>query len=257
MNKVKIKSASQIEAMRRSGRLLADVFKAMETIVKPGVSTMAVNDFVTAYICSELNARPASIGQYGYRYALNASINDVICHGIPSKDDVLGQTDIVNFDVTLEYGGYIADSSQTYIMPEASTAARALVDNAYQAMLCGIRAVKPGARLGDVGFAIQKHAERAGYSVVREYCGHGIGREMHEAPEVLHYGRPATGLALKPGMTFTIEPMINQGSARARTMSDGWTVRTADGGLSAQWEHTILVTQSGFEVLTLREGEVI
>ena len=257
MTKVTIKSASQIEAMRRSGQLLADVFNAMEPMVRPGVSTMEVNDFVTAYICSELNARPASIGQYGYRYALNASINDVICHGIPSKEDVLGHADIVNFDITLEFGGYIADSSQTYIMPEASDGARALVANAYQAMVCGIRAVKPGARLGDVGYAIQKHAERAGYSVVREYCGHGIGRAMHEAPEVLHYGRPASGLPLMPGMTFTIEPMINQGSARARTMSDGWTVRTADGGLSAQWEHTILVTPSGFEVLTLRAGEEI
>jgi len=198
-----------------------------------------------------------SKGQYGYAYTLNSSVNNVVCHGVPSKDYSLRASDIVNIDITLEKNGFIADSSKMYVLSEASPEARRLVNTSYAAMWEGIREVKPGNTLGDIGYAIQRHAERAGYSVVRDYCGHGIGREMHEAPQVLHYGRKGLGMALQPGMTFTIEPMINQGSYKTKAKKDGWTVVTKDGKLSAQWEHTILVTEDGYEVLTLREGEVI
>ena len=181
----------------------------------------------------------------------------MVCHGVPSKTKKLLAKDIINIDITLEKNGFIADSSKMYVMQKASPQAVKLVNTAYQAMIKGIQIVKPKMTLGDVGHAIQTHAESAGYSVVREYCGHGIGREMHEAPQVLHYGRKGTGLELKAGMTFTIEPMINQGSFRTKTKKDGWTVVTRDKKLSAQWEHTILVTETGYEVLTLRDGELI
>ena len=241
--------------MREAGQLLARVFGALDEFVAAGVTTMAINEFVEHYIVETLKSRPASKGQYGYEYALNTSVNEVICHGVPSVAKVLRKGDIVNLDITLEKNGYIADSSKMYSIGEVSPLARRLVKVTYEAMWKGIDAVKPGARLGDIGHAIQSHAEAAGYSVVREYCGHGIGREMHEDPQVLHVGRPGTGMTLKPGMTFTIEPMINQGTARTKLMRDGWTVITKDRKLSAQWEHTVLVTGSGVEVLTLRDEE--
>jgi methionyl aminopeptidase len=219
------------------------------------MSTMQVNDLVDGFITDKLEARPASKGQYGYAYALNASPNNVVCHGVPSDADVLRSGDIVNFDITLEKNGYIADSSKTYLVGEVAPQARRLVQVTYEAMWKGIRAVRPGARLGDVGHAIERHARRHGYSVVREYCGHGIGREMHEPPQVLHWGRPQTGLMLREGMVFTIEPMLNQGRDTVRTEDDGWTVVTCDGQLSAQFEHTVAVTRSGVRVLTLRPGE--
>ncbi|WP_442960207.1 type I methionyl aminopeptidase [Pseudoalteromonas sp. A25] len=241
--------------MRESGKLLAQVFVMLDDVVKPGISTMAVNNLVEQFIVQELKARPASKGQYGYEFVLNSSVNHVVCHGIPCESQVLTDTDIVNFDITLEKNGFIADSSKMYVMPNASDEAKKLVTATEQAMWQAIKLVKPGIRLGDIGHIISKLAHQNGYSVVREYCGHGIGEQMHEAPNVLHYGKPNTGLALKSGMTFTIEPMINQGSARVKTKKDGWTVVTKDKKLSAQTEHTILVTDSGFEVLTLRPEE--
>jgi len=250
-----IKNAEQAELMRESGRLLAQVFAMLDDFVKPGVTTMAINDEVERFITQELQARPASKGQYDYPYTLNSSVNEVVCHGMPNTTHPLKSSDIINLDITLEKNGFIADSSKMYVMPDASPAARKLVKTTYQAMMAGIEVVKPGARLGDVGHAIQQVAEAEGYSIVREYCGHGIGREMHEEPQVLHYGRPNTGLELKPGMTFTIEPMVNQGSYRTKTKKDGWTVVTRDKKLSAQWEHTILVTDDGYEILTLRAEE--
>ena len=217
---------------------------------------MEINDRVERFIVDELNSRPASKGQYDYPYVLNTSVNEVVCHGMPKASQRLKSGDIVNVDITLENGGYIADSSKMYLIGDVSPAARRLVQTTYDAMWRGIEAVRPGARLGDIGSAIQRCAEGAGYNVVREYCGHGIGREMHEEPQVLHFGRPGTGPELREGMTFTIEPMINQGSHKTKVKKDGWTVVTRDKKLSAQWEHTILVTAGGCEVLTLRPEEM-
>ncbi len=256
-NGVTIKNDQEIVLMRQAGKLLAKVFTMLDEFVKPGVSTMAINNRVEAFIVEELESRPASKGQYGYQYVLNSSINEVVCHGVPSENQILKAKDIINLDITLEKNGFIADSSKMYVMPEASPIARRLVDVTYQAMWQGIKQVKPGATLGDIGHAIQTFAESHGYSIVREYCGHGIGQEMHEAPQVLHYGMAGQGMKLKPGMTFTIEPMVNQGGAKTKTKRDGWTVVTRDKKLSAQSEHTVLVTETGYEVLTLRPEEVL
>lgn len=255
MNNITIKTADEIELIRESGRLLASVFKMLDSIIIPGISTMEINDKVESYIVNELQARPASKGQYGYQYVLNTSLNEVVCHGVPKEDEILKAKDIINVDITLEKNGFIADSSKMYVMPEASPLARKLVKDTYAAMWEGIKQVKPGATLGDIGSAIQHYAESKGYSVVREYCGHGIGREMHEDPQVLHYGIRGKGVVLKEGMTFTIEPMINQGGMKIKTKKDGWTVVTRDKKLSAQSEHTVLVTKDGYEVLTLRDEE--
>ncbi len=257
MPAVKIKTQEQIRLMRESGHLLAKVFTDLDRFIEPGVSTMQINDRVEDFIVNTLNARPASKGQYGYEYVLNCSPNEVVCHGVPSVNKRLLPKDIINIDVTLEKNGFIADSSKMYVMDKASPQAIRLVNTTYNALVAAIRQVKPGTTLGDIGYAIQTHAETRGYSVVKEYCGHGIGRDMHEAPQVLHYGRKGTGLELKPGMTFTIEPMINQGGCKTKVKKDGWTVVTKDKKLSAQWEHTILVTETGYEVLTLRPGENI
>ena len=241
--------------MAESGRLLANVFGYLDRMNLIGMSTLQVNDLIDGFIVDELQARPASKGQYGYAYALNASPNHVVCHGMPSAADILESGDIVNFDITLEKNGYIADSSKTYLVGEVSPMAQRLVQVAHEALWKGIKTVRPGARLGDVGHAIERHARRSGYSVVREYCGHGIGREMHEEPQVLHWGKPNTGLVLREGMVFTIEPMINEGRAAVQTEEDGWTVVTRDGQLSAQFEHTVAVTRNGVQVLTLGAGE--
>ncbi|EJN01755.1 type I methionyl aminopeptidase [Herbaspirillum sp. YR522] len=249
------KRPEEIALMAEAGKLLAAVFAHLDQLDLIGRSTMQVNDMVDDFIVGELDARPASKGQYGYAYALNASRNHVVCHGVPSPADVLQSGDIVNFDITLEKHGYIADSSKTYLVGQVSAPARRLVQVTYEAMWKGIKAVRPGARLGDIGHAIEQHARKNGYTVVRQYCGHGIGREMHEPPEVLHWGRPNTGLRLQEGMVFTIEPMINQGKHDVETEDDGWTVVTCDGKLSAQFEHTIAVTRNGAQVLTLRAGE--
>ena len=255
MNKVQIKTEDEIVLMREAGKLLAKVFKMLDSFICEGVTTMEIDTQVETYIVDVLHARPASKGQYGYEYSLNSSINDVVCHGVPSTSHRLKARDIVNIDITLEKNGFISDSSKMYVLSTASPEAKRLVKTTYEAMWKGIKSVKPDATLGDVGHAIQKHAESAGYSVVREYCGHGIGREMHEEPQVLHYGKAHSGLVLKEGMIFTIEPMINQGKAKIKTKKDGWSVVTRDKKLSAQWEHTILVTKTGYEVLTLREEE--
>ncbi len=249
------KRPEEIALLAESGRLLAQVFGHLDQLRLAGMSTMQVNDLAERLIVHELNARPASKGQYGYAYALNASRNHVVCHGVPSTAEILQDGDIVNFDITLEKNGYIADSSKTYLVGEVPLPARRLVQTAYEAMWKGIQAVRPGATLGDVGHAIERHARRNGYAVVREYCGHGIGREMHEEPQVLHWGRPRTGLVLREGMVFTIEPMVNQGRHAVRTEDDGWTVVTRDGQLSAQFEHTVAVTGNGVRVLTLRADE--
>ncbi len=250
-----IKTPDELALMRISGKLLASVFEMLDRQQLAGMSTLAVNDLVDRFITDDLAARPASKGQYGYEYVLNCSINHVVCHGVPDPHAIIRDGDIINLDITLEKHGFITDSSKTYIVGNASPAARRLVQVAQEAMWKGIRQVRPGARLGDVGAAIERHAKKNGYSIVREYCGHGIGREMHEAPNVLNFGRPGTGPELREGMVFTIEPMVNQGSRKVSTEDDGWTVVTDDGKLSAQFEHTVAVTSNGVEVLTLRGDE--
>ena len=250
-----IKRPDELERMAEAGRLLASVFHALDRLPMAGMSTMQINDLVEAMIVDELHARPASKGQYGFPYVLNASIDNVVCHGMPSVDDVLRDGQIVNLDITLEKNGYIADSSTTYLIGNVDYAARRLVDTTYQAMWKGIAEVRPGARLGDVGHAIARHARANGYTVVKEFCGHGIGREMHEDPQVLHYGHRGTGVELQEGMVFTIEPMLNQGRPAILSHPDEWPVYTRDGKLSAQFEHTVAVTRHGARVLTLRPDE--
>ena len=250
-----VKSPAELELMRVSGRLLANVFEMLDRQSFAGMSTLAINDMVERFIIEDCAARPASKGQYGFDYVLNSSINDVVCHGVPDAAAIVRDGDIINLDITLEKNGFIADSSKTYMIGTVTPQARRLVQAAQAAMWAGIAQVRPGARLGDVGAAIERHAKKQGYSVVREYCGHGIGREMHEEPSVLNFGRPGTGAVLQEGMTFTIEPMVNQGSRKLVQEDDDWTVVTADGKLSAQFEHTVAVTATGVEVLTLRSDE--
>ncbi|GAB3044566.1 type I methionyl aminopeptidase [Stenotrophomonas tumulicola] len=250
-----IKQPTEIALMAEAGRLLAQVFHRLDGLPLQGRSTLEINDFVERMIVDELQARPASKGQYGFPFVLNASIDDVVCHGVPQAEDVLRNGQIVNLDITLEKNGYIADSSTTYLVGDVAYPARRLVQSTYQAMWKGIAAVRPGARLGDIGHAIARHAREHGYSVVKEYCGHGIGREMHEEPQILHYGHPGTGMVLQEGMVFTIEPMLNQGKPAIRSQPEQWPVYTRDRKLSAQFEHTVAVTGTGVRVLTLRPGE--
>lgn len=250
-----VKTADELALMRISGRLLASVFEMLDGLTLDGMSTMQVNDLVERFITTDLAARPASKGQYGFKYVLNCSINHVVCHGVPDDAEVIRDGDIINLDITLEKNGFIADSSKTYLVGTVSPSARRLVRVTQEAMWKGIRQVRPGAHLGDIGAAIERHAKQHGYSVVRDFCGHGIGREMHEEPSVLNFGRPGTGMKLREGMVFTVEPMLNQGSRRIETLDDGWTVVTRDGKLSAQFEHTVAVTATGVEVLTLRSDE--
>jgi methionyl aminopeptidase len=254
---IAIKSPEQIEKMRVAGHLTAKVLEAVSEIIKPGMTTMEIDQFCERYIVDELKAIPGSKGQYGYPYSVNTSLNHVICHGMPSVKQVLKNGDIINVDVTVIKDGYYGDSSKMFCIGSTATHARRLVDVTQECLYKGIAIVKPGATLGDIGHAIQSHAEKNHYSVVREYCGHGIGQKMHEEPQVMHFGRPGTGTVLQQGMTFTIEPMINQGRPEIKHIEkDGWGIAlTKDRKLSAQWEHTILVTESGFEVLTLREEE--
>jgi len=250
-----VKTPDELALMQASGRLLAQVFEMLDGLELAGMSTLQVNNLVERFITVDLAARPASKGQYGFKYVLNCSINHVVCHGVPDADTIIKDGDIINLDITLEKNGFIADSSKTYLVGNAPPAAKRLVRVAHEAMWKGIKQVRPGAHLGDIGFAIEKHAKKNGYSIVRDYCGHGIGREMHEAPQVLNFGKPGTGLKLQPGMVFTIEPMVNQGTRKVSTEDDGWTVVTDDGKLSAQFEHTVAVTRGGVEVLTLRRDE--
>ncbi len=254
---IMIKTPEEIEKMRVAGRLTARVLEALSDFIRPGITTMDIDAFCEDYIVNTLKAIPGSKGQYGYPYSVNTSLNHVICHGMPSAQQVLKKGDIVNVDVTLIYEGFYGDTSKMFCIGQVAPHARRLVDVTQQCLYEGIAIVKPGITIGDIGFVIQQHAQKHHYSVVREYCGHGIGRKMHEDPQVPHYGRPGVGEVLKAGMTFTIEPMINQGKADVKHIEkNGWGIAlTKDRMLSAQWEHTILVTPDGFEVLTLREEE--
>lgn len=254
---VSIKSPEQIDKMRVAGQLTARVLEAVTEMIKPGITTMQIEEFCEHYIVDVLKAIPGSKGQYGYPYCVNTSLNHVICHGMPSSKQVLIKGDIVNVDVTVIKDGFYGDSSKMFCIGHVSAFAKRLVDVTQECLYKGISVVKPGVTLGDIGFAIQSHAEKNHYSVVREYCGHGIGQQMHEEPQVMHYGNPGAGQVLQEGMTFTIEPMINQGKPDVKHIEkNGWNIAiTKDRKLSAQWEHTILVTKTGFEVLTLREEE--
>jgi methionyl aminopeptidase len=246
---VTIKTPEEIEKMRVAGQLAARTLHMIEPHVQPGVTTEELDRICHDFIVNELQAIPAPLNYRGFPKSICTSVNHVVCHGIPG-DKVLKRGDLLNIDVTVIKDGYHGDSSRMYFVGEPTVLGKRLSDNAYECMWIGIEMVRPGARLGDIGHAIQTHAESNGFSVVREYCGHGIGREFHEEPQVLHYGQPNTGMALVEGMTFTIEPMINAGRAPTRLLKDGWTVVTRDHSLSAQWEHTLLVTADGFEILT-------
>jgi methionyl aminopeptidase len=247
---VTIKTPQDIDKMREAGRLAAEVLALMTEHVKPGVTTEELDRIAYEHIVNVQKAVPANVGYRGFPKTLCTSVNHVICHGIPSPGKVLKDGDIVNIDVTVIKDGWHGDTSRMYFVGKPSVLAKRLVDTAHEAMMQGIRQVRPGATLGDIGHAIQKHAEAAGFSVVRDYCGHGIGRVYHEDPQVLHYGRPGTGMKIEKGMVFTVEPMINAGKPNAKVLPDGWTVVTKDHSLSAQWEHTITVTDEGFEILT-------
>ncbi|NCX96853.1 MAG: type I methionyl aminopeptidase [Chitinophagia bacterium] len=252
-----IKSSEEIAKMRIAGQLTAKVLEAVSAFIKPGLTTLELDEFCEDYIRNTLQAIPGSKGQYGYPYSINTSLNHVICHGMPSASQTLKSGDIVNVDITVIHEGYYGDSSKMFCIGAVAAHAQRLVDVTQECLYKGIEIVKPKITLGDIGHAIQTHAVKNNYSVVREYCGHGIGAKMHEDPQVMHYGRPGEGVVLEEGMTFTIEPMINQGKADVKHLTkDGWSVAvTKDRKLSAQWEHTILVTKNGFEILTLREEE--
>ena len=251
---VTVKTPEQIEKMRVAGRLAAEVLDMLVPHVKPGVSTEDIDRLAYRHIVDVQGAIPANVGYKGFPKTVCTSVNHVICHGIPSPGKVLKDGDIVNIDVTVIKDGWHGDTSRMYFAGTPSVLAKRLVETTLEAMLCGIAQVRPGATLGDIGHAIQKHAEAQGFSIVREYCGHGIGQIYHEDPQVLHYGQPGAGLRLQKGMTFTIEPMVNAGKAHTRLLPDGWTVVTKDHSLSAQWEHTVAVTESGVEVLTQSNG---
>jgi methionyl aminopeptidase len=249
-SKIVIKTEQDIAHLRISGRLAAQVLEMIAAYVKPGVSTEYLDDICHDFIVNELGVTPANIGYYGYTKTTCISPNEVVCHGIPSAKIILNDGDIINIDVAIIKDGYYGDTSRMYYVGQPKAEAKRLVETTYAAMRAGIHAVKPGATLGDVGFAIQTVAQAQGYSIVREYCGHGIGKVYHEQPSVVHYGQPGQGVVLKEGMVFTIEPMINMGKARTKELQDGWTVITADRSLSAQWEHMVAVTATGFEVLS-------
>ncbi len=251
-----IKTGDEVEKMRAAGRLAAEVLEMIEEHVRPGVSTEELDRICHDYIVGTQKAIPAPLNYRGFPKSICTSLNHQVCHGIPG-DRRLKAGDMLNIDITVIKDGFHGDTSKIFFIGEPSVIARRLAAVTYECMCLGIRMVKPGVQLGDIGHAIQQHAEAHNYSVVREYCGHGIGREFHEDPQVLHYGRPGTGLVLDEGMTFTIEPMINVGRRHTKVLKDGWTVVTKDHSLSAQWEHTVLVTASGYEVLTLRRGESI
>lgn len=252
---ISLKTEEDLVLYRKTGKIAAEILTRLIDEVKPGVSTYSIAKLAEKWIREDYDAIPSSIGQYNFQYALNSSINNVVCHGVPSKKDILKEGDIVNLDVTVKKHGFIADTSRMYLVGNCSEEARRLCNVTRECLFKGINQVKPGNTLGDIGFHIHRHALRSGYSVVKEYCGHGIGAKMHEAPEVTHFGKAGKGLKLQKGMVFTIEPMINQGSSQIIHLEDNWTVATKDGKLSAQWEHTIAVTDNGYEILTLREEE--
>ena len=247
---VTIKTPEEQEKMRVAGRLAADVLDMIGEHVKPGVSTDHLDRICHDFIVNELEAIPAPLNYRGFPKSICTSVNHVVCHGIPSER-VLKHGDIVNVDVTVIKNEFHGDSSRMFFVGDPPIIGERLTRVCFDAMWRGIRAIQPGSRLGDIGYAVQSFVEEQRFSVVREYCGHGIGRVFHEDPQVLHYGRRGTGLELVPGMTITVEPMVNAGKREVKLLSDGWTVVTKDHSLSAQWEHTVLVTEGGYEVLTL------
>jgi len=240
--------------MRVAGRLAADVLRMIAPHVKPGVTTGELDRLCHDFIVNEQRAIPAPLNYRGFPKSICTSVNHQVCHGIPG-DRKLKDGDIVNIDITVIKDGWHGDTSKMFFVGEPSIQARRLTQVAHECMLRGIAAVRPGARLGDIGHAIQTHAEAHHYSVVREYCGHGIGRQFHEDPQILHFGKPGEGMEIVPGMTFTVEPMINAGRREVRLLPDDWTVVTRDHSLSAQWEHTVYVTDGGCEILTLVPGD--
>ena len=253
---VSIKSPDEIEKMRIAGQLAGEVLKMIRPYVKPGVTTNELDRICHDYIVDVQQAIPAPLNYRGFPRSICTSVNHVVCHGIPG-DKVLKKGDAINIDITVIKDGFHGDTSKMFFVGQPSVAAERLANISHDCMKIGIGMVKPGISLGDIGHAIQSHAEANNCSIVREYCGHGIGREFHEDPQVLHYGKPGAGMALEAGMTFTIEPMVNAGKRHTRLLPDGWTVVTKDHSLSAQWEHTILVTESGHEVLTCLPGDEI
>ncbi len=253
----RVKTLEEIEGMRVAGKLAAEVLDFIAPYVKPGATTGYLDKLCHDYMVEVQQTIPAPLnyappGHRPYPKSVCTSVNHQVCHGVPGEK-VLRHGDIVNIDVTVIKDGWHGDTSRMFYAGEPSVQAKRLCDITYEAMWKGIDAVRAGATLGDIGHAVQRHAESHGYSVVREFCGHGIGRRFHEEPQILHYGRPGQGMKLVPGMTFTVEPMINAGKRDIRQLADGWTIVTADHSLSAQWEHTVLVTEDSHEVLTLSE----
>jgi methionyl aminopeptidase len=247
---VTIKNPEEQQKMRVAGRLAADVLDMIGAHVKPGITTGELDAICHQFIVEQQGAIPAPLNYRGFPKSICTSVNHVVCHGIPG-DRTLRDGDIVNIDITVIKEGFHGDTSRMFTVGASNVLAQRLIEICFESMWAGIRQIVPGATLGDIGHAVQCHAEAERFSIVREYCGHGIGRIFHEDPQVLHYGTPGTGLALKPGMTFTVEPMINAGKRNVKLLADGWTVVTKDHSLSAQWEHTVLVTEDGYEVLTL------
>ena len=250
-----IKTSEQIENMRLAGKLASEVLEMITPLVKPGISTGELDKICHDFIIHEQTAIPANVGYRGYEKTICSSLNQVVCHGIPDFQRTLKDGDILNIDVTVKKDGWHGDTSKMFLIGKTKPHNERLVKITQECLYRGIEQVKPGAHLGDIGNAIQQHAEKNYYSVVEDYCGHGIGEIYHEEPQVLHYGKPGTGLRLKEGMCFTIEPMINLGTKHTKALADGWTVETKDGRNSAQWEHTLVVTSTGYEVLTKRSEE--
>ncbi len=252
---IQLRSADDIAKMRVAGRLAAEVLELIGQYVVPGVSTEELDKICHDHIVDVQKGIPACLGYRGFPKSVCTSVNHVVCHGIPSEKKTLKNGDIINIDVTVIKEGWYGDTSKMYTVGDVAPHAQRLIDISQECLYKAIDMVKPGVRLGDIGHVIQTHAEANYYSVVRDYCGHGIGMEFHEEPQVLHYGKPNTGLVLEEGMTFTIEPMVNAGKYSTKIKSDGWTVETRDGRLSSQWEHTMVVTSTGVEVLTARHEE--
>lgn len=256
MTEIIIKNSEDIEKMRVAGRLAADVLEMIGPHVREGITTDELDKICHDYIVNEQKATPAPLNYHGYPKSICTSVNHQVCHGIPGPKK-LKDGDIVNIDVTVLKDGYHGDTSKMFTIGKSSILSDRLIKVTYECLSIGMDQIKPGAHFGDIGAAIQQHAEKNRFSVVREYCGHGIGKVFHESPNVLHYGKAGTGEIIQPGMIFTIEPMINAGKRDVKLLPDGWTVVTKDHSLSAQWEHTILVTESGYEILTLRNEERI
>lgn len=252
---ISFKTPQEIQLYRETGKIAGEILSILKEHVKPGVDTYSIAKFAEDLIVNKYKAIPSSIGQYDFKFALNSSTNEVVCHGVPSKEAILKDGDIINLDLTVKKHGLIADTSRMYKVGNVSAEAHRLCKVAHECLWKGIEQVRPGNTVGDIGYAIQRHATRNDFTIVREYCGHGIGQKMHEEPQITHYGNKGKGPKLQRGMTFTIEPMVNQGSRQIAHLEDDWTVVTKDGKLSAQWEHTILVTDNGYEILTLREEE--